>query len=69
MALAFIIDTETDKALSLFERPEAAELERNQLEPGERRRFAVEPYRPGGDVLTAARINQIGGRLAAYTFG
>lgn len=69
MTLAFIIDTETDKAIALFERVDQAELARNQLERGGRRRFAVEPYRPGGDAVTVARINQIGGLLAAYTFG
>jgi hypothetical protein len=65
--LAFIIDGQTDTALALFERPELAERERARLEPDGRGRFTVEPYRTAGG--SARRINQIGGRLAAYTFG
>jgi hypothetical protein len=67
MSLAFIIDNKTSTALALFERTEIAEQERGRL--GDHERFAVELYRPGGDELSTLRINQIGGRLAAYTFG
>lgn len=67
MTLAFLVDKQTDTALALFERAESAEQERGTL--GDRERFTVEPYRAGGDELTVARLKQIGGRLAAYTFG
>lgn len=76
---AFIIDTDTGKAVSFFERFESAMTERNRLEPTRTRadgrwRFMVENYFPRGGNrpqdadLTKQRLADIGGLLFAYTY-